>query len=225
MKKYLKLIFYLLKENYKTIYFNFKYFSFNTAIVFPVILSRNTCLKELKGKVIIEEPPRYGMIKIGFGDIGIFDKQKSRTILQIFGTLKFKSNAQIGHGSKISVGKKGTLIIGKNFKITAETAIASHKEIVFGDNCLLSWDILIIDSDFHAIRDLNGNQLNEPQRIEIGNNVWIGCRTTILKGTKIPDDSVIGASSLVNSKLLGENSIFAGIPAKLTCENIQWTNK
>jgi hypothetical protein len=41
----------LVKENYKTIYFNFKYFPFNEAIRFPVIISRNVFFEALKGSV------------------------------------------------------------------------------------------------------------------------------------------------------------------------------
>jgi acetyltransferase-like isoleucine patch superfamily enzyme len=225
MKKYLKLIFYLLRENYKTIYFNFKFFPFKNAMLFPVILSRNVYLKDLKGKVVIENKLRYGMVRIGFGEVGIFDEKKSRTILQLFGKLVFIGSAQIGHGSKISIGEKGCVIIGNNFKVTAETAIVSHEKIVFGDNCLLSWDILIMDTDFHAIRDLENKQLNKNKEVVLGNNVWVGCRATILKGSIIPSHSVVGANSVVNSKFEIRNSIYTGNPARMIKTDIKWTNK
>lgn len=225
MKKYLKLIFYLLKENYKTIYFNFKYFSFKDAMQFPIILSRNVCLKELKGSVSIEGKLRYGMIRIGFGNIGIFDKKKSRSVLQLFGNLIFKGSAQIGHGSKISIGKKGSIVMGNNFKITAETALVSHEKIIFGDDCLLSWEILIMDTDFHAIRDFEGMHLNVNKEVIFGDNVWIGCRATILKGSIIPSHSVIGANSVVSSKFKTENAIYTGNPAVMVKTDIEWTNK
>ncbi|WP_348799480.1 acyltransferase [Flavobacterium adhaerens] len=225
MKKYLKLVFYLLNENYKTIYFNFKYFTFKEAILFPIIISRNVYLKELKGTVVIEGKLKYGMIRIGFGEVGIFDEKKSRAILQLCGSLIFKGSAQIGHGSKLSIGKNGCLIIGNNFKITAETAIVSHEKIEFGSNCLLSWDILLMDTDFHIIRDSDDRQVNVSREIIVGDNVWIGCRSTILKGSRIPNHCVIGANSVLNSNFKIEKAIYAGIPAHLVRDNIRWTNK
>lgn len=222
LKKYLKLIKYLLQENYKTIYFNFRYFPFHQAICFPVILSRNMYLKEMSGEVILEGVVKHKMITIGFGEVGIFDDKKSRPIWQVFGKVVFKGRAQIGHGSKISVGKNGTLILGNNFRITAESAIAAHKKIEFGENCLLSWDILIMDSDFHTIKNKEGVCINPPESILIGNHVWIGCRTTILKGTQISSESVIGTGSVVNKVLEAENCIYAGSPARLIKKEITW---
>lgn len=50
-------------------------------------------------------------------------------------------------------------------------------------------------------------------KIEIGNNVFIGRRVTILPGTKIGDNTVIGAGALVKGKL-DPNSVYAGVPAR-----------
>ncbi len=222
MKKYLKLIKYLFQENYKTIYFNFKYFPFHQAIHFPVIVSRNVYLKSMKGTICFDCPIRYKIVNIGFGDVGIFDQKQSRSIWQVSGKIVFKGRTLIGHGCKISVGETGTLIIGENFKMTAETTIVAHEKIEFGKNCLLSWDILIMDTDFHSIIDQMGNKESMSQPIVIGNHVWIGCRTTILKGTEIADNCVIGANSVMKRKNEIPNAIYAGSPAKLVKQNINW---
>ncbi|MBQ1175732.1 MAG: hypothetical protein IIX56_04955 [Treponema sp.] len=68
----------------------------------------------------------------------------------------------------------------------------------------------------------DGNIINENKPIEIGNHVWIGAKSTILKGTKIADGSVIGAGSLCAGLLSDEKSIYAGQPAKLIKKNINW---
>ena len=73
------------------------------------------------------------------------------------GHVVFKGRGYIGHGAKISVGKDATLMVGDNFTISAESTIVSMLNINFGDDCLLSWDILIMDSDLHKIKDGNGN--------------------------------------------------------------------
>jgi len=78
------------------------------------------------------------------------------------------------------VGKGATLTIGKNFLLTARSEIARFKEITFGDNCLLSWNILFMDTDAHPVYNQTDHIINEDKAIKIGNKVWIGCRCTIL---------------------------------------------
>jgi len=80
-----------------------------------------------------------------------------------------------------------------------------------------------MDIDFHKIKKLNeDNFRNKLENIDIGNNVWIGCRNTILKGSRIKDNSVIGANSLINKEFEKENVLIAGNPAKIVRENIRW---
>lgn len=48
----------------------------------------------------------------------------------------------------------------------------------------------------------------------IGNDVWIGCNSTVLRGVTIGDGAVIGANSLVN-KDVPPYAIVAGSPARI----------
>lgn len=213
----------LLKQNFKTIYFNFKYLPFRQAIKIPIMVSKKVYLLHTGGQIILDSPIISGMIQIGFGNVGIFDKEISRTIWEVSGTVIFKGTANIGHGSKICV-MNGVLILGNNFTITAESTIVTSNKIEFGNDCLLSWEILIMDTDFHKIKDISGNILNPPTPIIIGNKVWIGCRCLILKGATIPDNSVIGANSFVGKKLIKENAMYAGQPVRLLKEEIIWNS-
>jgi|WetSurMetagenome_2_1015567.scaffolds.fasta_scaffold204373_1 acetyltransferase-like isoleucine patch superfamily enzyme len=219
MKQFLKL---LLKINLKTLYFNFKYLPFSQAIKMPVILSRKVYLLATSGKIVFEGPVKMGLIQIGFGNIGIFDKKRSRTIWEVNGKVVFKGKTNIGHGSKISVGKEGTLTLGENFTISAESTIVAFSQINFGNNCLLSWDILVMDTDFHKIIDESGEIINKPRPIMIGDKVWIGCRSLILKGTVIPDNCVIGANSTVSKPLEKQSCLYVGNPAKCVKETVTW---
>lgn len=65
-------------------------------------------------------------------------------------------------------------------------------------------------------------QMNHSKKIVIEDNVWIGCRNTILKGTVIKKDSVVGANSLVVNKFEEENILIAGNPAHIKRRNIYW---
>lgn len=210
------------RANPKTIYFNFRYLPWQQAIRFPFWISSKTYLRKLKGSITIHGELHTGMIRIGYGDIGIFDNKRSRTIWEVAGKVTFEGNAEIGHGSKISVGETGQLVLGRNFAITAESAIIAYKKVTFGNDCLLSWDILIMDTDFHPITNAQSEIQNPPTEIVIGNNVWIGCRSLILKGSVIPDGSVIAANSLISKKLSGTNQVFGSQPLSVLAENIRW---
>lgn len=209
--------------NFKTFYFNFKYLPFNQAIKFPILISRYTYLKNCTGNIKINSKKiKTGMIGIGKNGVGIFDEKKSRSIWEVSGQVIFSGKCIIGHGSKISVGDTACLEFGDNFVITAESSIVCQKKITFGNDCLLSWEILIMDTDFHKIKSLDGNILNPSSEIFIGNHVWIGCKSLILKGSVISDNNIIGANSLVSSKLLQSNSVYAGNPVRIVKQDISW---
>lgn len=218
MVKYLDLI----GGIHKTLYVNFKYFRLKDAIKLPVWIAKNTIFNSIKGNIIISGPVKRGMVKIGFGYVGIFDKKRSKTILEINGEVHFKGPALIGHGSKICVGSGGKLEIGSNFEITAESSIVCMNEVTFGERCLLSWDILILDSDFHNIKDTSGNIVNKSKPIIIGNHTWIGCRCTITKGSQIGDNNIIAANSCIHGKVEGNNQVIGDQPLRIIKKNVNW---
>ena len=94
------------------------------------------------------------------------------------------------------------------------------KKLDIGDNCAISWDCQIMDSDFHEIYYENKNESDDS--VKIGNNVWVGCGVKIFKGTIIPNNCVIAAYSVVKGVFLNENSLIGGVPAKVIKENVVW---
>jgi len=219
MNKFLK---YIRIFNFKSLYFNLKYLPYKQAIKLPIIVSNNVCLKKMKGILIIDSIIKTGMISIGYGEVSIFDKKRSRSIWHVSGKVIFKGEAYIGHGSKISVNQNGLLELGVNFTISAESSIIVNKHIKFGNNCLIAWDCLIMDTDFHKIRNMKGEIVNPSEPIVIGNNVWIGCRSIILKGTKTSDNSIIGANSMLNKDISANEGLFIGNPAILIKKGYTW---
>ena len=223
LSKYVEYVFSLPK----TIYFCFKYLPFNQAIKLPIVISKNVKILTLKGSVDIKSNNiKFGMIRIGFGSVGIFDRTYSRTMWQNSGKVVFEGTASIGHGSRLSINKNGVLIFKNNFCITAESHIICSKRIEFGEDVLMSWQCLIMDTDFHKIYDMSegGGQKNIDKNIKIGNHVWIGCRNTILKGVEIPDNCVIAANSNVVKSIKENSTIIAGNPAKIVDKICTWKN-
>ena len=186
----------------------------------PVIIAHRTCLRELHGKVVLPENADTACVKIGFGDVGHYDRKRSRTIWQVSGEVDFKGKASIGHGSKISV--RGKLELGDKFNITAESTIVCAKEIRFGNDCLVSWDVLIMDSDEHPIYNKEGECINEDRPIIVGNHVWIGCKCMLLKGAELPDNTILAAGTALRSAFHGEEQIIGGNPPAILKRDVHW---
>lgn len=223
MNKIYKLILYVLGLP-KTLYFNFKYLPFYQAVKLPIFISHRVILKNTKGTIKllpIQGEIKPALIKIGFGDVGIFDNGRSRSIWECSGEVCFYGQTNIGHGSKICVGPNGTLEFGNAFDITAESQIVCFKHIVFGEDVLVSWQCLVIDTDFHKIT-YKGIVTNLDKEIKIGNHVWIGCRSIILKGVNIPDNVVVAANSNVVGNFKDKYSIIGGNPAKVIKHEVDW---
>lgn len=87
----------------------------------------------------------------------------------------------------------------------------------------MSWDNLIMDIDFHKIRNENNQVINPDKEIIIGEHVWIGSRCTILKGAVVKKGNVIAANSVITGKNDFQNSIIGGYPIKIIKGNISWS--
>ncbi len=222
-KKLLKRIYENIRSIPKTILFNFKYLKFNQAIRLPFKISYKVILKSVKGKIELNiKKLNRGIIRIGFGDVAIFDNKKSKSIWNVNGCVIFNGECNIGHGSKIDVGSNARLVIGDKFTITSESTIICKKEVIIGDNCLISWDVLIMDTDFHKIFDRKGTMLNPDKSVIIGNRVWIGCRSVLLKGALIGDECIIAANSVVTKACPGKNKIYGSNPIIELKGEVSW---
>ena len=204
----------------KTLRFNLHYFPLKTALKLPVVVSHRTYLRELHGQVELPEKVERAMVKIGFGDVGHYDRKRSRGIWQVSGTVSFGGKASIGHGSKISV--RGDLHLGDGFNMTAESTIVCAKEIRFGNDCLLSWDILVMDTDEHPLYNKDNECINPDKAIQVGDHVWIGCKCVLLKGAVVPDNTVVAAGTLLTSSFSGEHQVIGGNPPTILKHDIRW---
>lgn len=138
------------------------------------------------------------------------------TIYEIGGTIFHLSapccKIQIGHN--LSTGC-GTQING----FSSENVTVS-----IGNDCMISFGVIIRPDDGHTIFSPESKQiLNYGKDIKIGNHVWLGEQVIILKGAVIPDNTIVGAKSLVNKQFQPGGASIAGIPAKIIKTNINWS--
>lgn len=124
-------------------------------------------------------------------------------------------NCQFYEGVRLEVGKGATLKIGNGTYLNRNTVVVAENRVEIGRDCRISWDVVIMDSDLHAVKGTTMD--NRPVIIE--DNVWIGCRCIILKGVTIGTGAIIAAGSVV-TKNVPPNMIAAGVPAKIISERV-----
>lgn len=100
--------------------------------------------------------------------------------------------------------------------------------IEIGEDCLISDHVMFHTHD-GGVKVLNtlgyfSEKNDKMGRIKVGNNCFIGSRTSILAGAEIGNNCIIGANSVV-SKNIPDNSVAAGVPAKVICSIDEYYKK
>lgn len=109
------------------------------------------------------------------------------------------------------------LLIGDNVALNG-TTITCRQRVEIGDGTMVAANVVIVDSDFHVLWPPENRAFaplehgDEP--VFIGRNVWIGMGSIVLKGSRIGDNSIIGAGSVVIGEI-PPNVVAAGVPAKV----------
>lgn len=109
-------------------------------------------------------------------------------------------------GTEVDITKPELIHIGDNVQITSGCKILSH------------------GFDWYVLNGVYGDILGSAGEVNIGNNVFIGVNTIILKGSTIGDNVIVGASSLVNGNI-PDNTVVAGNPARIICSLEEYYNK
>lgn len=117
-------------------------------------------------------------------------------------------------------GSRKTLFIGDGCEFGDMTHIVAHEHVEIGNHVLIASKCFISDTnhgnykgEIQSRPDLPpGKRHLSTKQVIIGNNVWIGENVVILPGTNIGDGCIIGANSVVNTKI-AHNSIAVGAPA------------
>lgn len=206
----------------KSLYFNFKYFSFATARKMPVLFYGKVCFGKLKGSIKLPEDVCMGMI--GFGQpYELVTRSRGIAQINIEGLLEFKGHVQFGLDYLLHVGPEGRLSMGHMASVASNSKVICHHSITFGDYARLGSEAQVIDTNFHAMRRVSTNE-SLPMRgpIKIGGYNFVSNRVTFLQGARTPDHCTVASNSLCTKDIteLGQNILVGGIPVKLLREDI-----
>lgn len=131
--------------------------------------------------------------------------------VSLFSKITVKKTGEIKIGKKFILRKNctisandGKIIIGNNCGFNNNCYMVAHDFIKFGDNVDIGPNCVIVDHDHDYKKEFSSKDRKnyyKTSEIEIGNNVWIGANCVILRGSKIGDNVVIGAGTIVNSEV------------------------
>jgi Acetyltransferase (isoleucine patch superfamily) len=181
----------------------------------PILIHPKSVITKGNGaRLYVEETLKIGT-EFGFGstpgkDITIVNVNDG-AVLDIKGVVNFAPGVRV----KVLPGAK--LVVGGDTHISGFSKIFAFREVTIGKNCLISWDVTIVDSDIHHL----AHQQYNAGKICIEDNVWIGHGVSILKNVTIGEGSVIGAKSVV-TKSIPPRSLAVGNPARVIKSNIEW---
>ena len=118
--------------------------------------------------------------------------------------------------TSLALKKDAVLTIGDRVGIS-NASIVCHDQVTIGARTLIGGSVKIYDTDFHALdHNTRGDYANEvavTRPVTIGEDVFIGAHSIILKGVTIGDRSIVGAGSVV-TKDIPADEVWGGNPAR-----------
>lgn len=141
--------------------------------------------------------------------------EPAQLVIQPGGKLNLNGHFDVFSGSTIGIQGGAALTLGSGFA-NRHSWISCGCEITIGEQVFIADHVIIRDWDGHTIV---GRANRAP--ITIGNHVWIGMRSIILKGVTIGDGAVVAAGAVV-TKDVPSGAVVAGNPARIVKEGVEW---
>ncbi len=175
----------------------------------------------LSARVIAHRLTRYakarGMARLylrGVDHVGARPRTEGRPRIDNLGTITLGDDVQLRSVMvpvELATGPGGVLEIGNQVNINYGTSIGCLSSIRIGNRVRIGTFVLIVDSDFHGLHQRNLRP--HPHPVVIEDDVWLGAKSTVLKGVTVGRGSVVGTSAVVTNDV-PPFSIVAGVPAR-----------
>jgi acetyltransferase-like isoleucine patch superfamily enzyme len=114
--------------------------------------------------------------------------------------------------------RTSSIFIGEGAGLNGASIVSLSRSIHIGQHAMIGPNCVIIDSPGHRLWPPEGrlfySESDLDQDVFIGDNCWIALGCVILPGSKIGENSVIGARSVVFGEI-PPNSLAMGNPAKV----------
>ena len=142
-------------------------------------------------------------------------------------TVELEEQVKISQwGEFLLMGDDAAIRIGHHTTVESARFIAhGGTELEVGPDCMFAYDVEVRTSDSHSILDAgSGERINPDQSVHIGEHVWLGARSVVLKGVRIGEQSVIATGAIV-SKDIGTGVLAGGAPARQIKDGVTWDRR
>ncbi len=138
-------------------------------------------------------------------------------------------------GERVKISRWGEFLLmgdGAEIRILNRTTVESARfiahggtELEVGPNCMIAYDVEVRTSDSHSILNTStGERINPNKSVRIGEHVWLGARSVILKGVSIGEQSIVATGSIV-TKNVGSGVLVGGVPARQIKGGVTWDRR
>lgn len=206
---------------FKTIYFNFRVLPFYQAMKLPIFFYGKVSFYWLKGDVKFQNTRiKRGMIKFGRNTEFMTGLKKSAFVLLSPGSLLiFEGPCSFGNDFILRLGDNSALRLGEYTFIGGNVKIICTKRITIGRYSRIAFESQLIDSNFHFIINTKNNTIkSRDKEIIIGAFNWIGNRSSISKGSRTKDNTIVTSGSLLNKDFTNHDEkylIVGGSPGRV----------
>lgn len=210
----------ILRSILPTIYFNFHYLPLFQAIRLPILLYKPR-FRRCKGSIQINGEIKFGMIRLGFDNVGIFPSS-GISWENNGGKIIFEGKTQIGNNSFLSFGPNTQVFFGKDFVATTSLKLVSWEGIDFGSHTSIGWDCLFMDTSFHPLYDM-ANKKYKPAcgKIIIGEYNWFATKCVVMPSTITPERCIFGMNTIITKSCVKEPyCIMGGSPVRILSRNV-----
>ncbi|GIP03565.1 maltose O-acetyltransferase [Paenibacillus lautus] len=141
------------------------------------------------------------------------DQQRIQILKELLGS----TGDHIGMEPNIRFDYGYNIHVGENFFANFDCTILDVCEVRIGDNCMFGPGVHVYTAT-HPVdpfERIKGPEYGKP--VTIGNNVWVGGRSTINPGVTVGNNVVI-ASGAVVTKDIPDNVVVGGNPARVIKE-------
>lgn len=203
-----------------SVLFNLRNLPLNQAIRMPIWVYKMRLISQ-KGTIVIDCRHVYtGMILLGFPRAATYPN--NGIVWRNYGKIVFKGECKIGNDCAVICGKKGRIEFGKAFRATAGLRLVSEYGITFGQNVLVGWGNVFIDTNFHPLYDMEKKKFkNAFSPITIGDDNWFGMNCLAMPGVTTPGHCIFGARTIVTRGGQYESyCVHGGSPVRVLSRNI-----
>jgi acetyltransferase-like isoleucine patch superfamily enzyme len=138
---------------------------------------------------------------------------------------KGENNSGISIGDNVFIGrnsivycKNGDIHLKDKVNISSNCTVFSSNQLVIEEGTIIGAYSYLLSGGEYNFKDTevpfaDQSGMNSKGELRIGSNCWLAARVTVLDGSCIGSNCVLGAGAVV-TKPLPDNSVAVGVPAK-----------